>query len=163
MKPPRRPLWWVATAGSRLAFDLSLSPDRARSAVVNAGVARGAGVGRGWQRLGCSRAKRVAATHEGVVGIAGGSASPTMVATVPTMSVTLGRLDRLRAGPLLAMNAHACSMIAVCVPSTALSAVLRTETAIMGRRAQGAGRVRSARPPPVQRRCQDRQSSQGVR
>jgi hypothetical protein len=57
-----------------------------------------------------------------------------MVATVQTVSVALGGLDRLRAGPLLAMNAHACCVIAVSVPSTALSAVLCTETAIMGRK-----------------------------
>src|SRR5262250_3461756 len=43
------------------------------------------------------------------------------------------------------MGAHACSMIAVWVQPAALSAVFRTQTAIMERTAEGAGRIRSAR------------------
>src|SRR5215475_5595240 len=43
------------------------------------------------------------------------------------------------------MDAHACAMIAVWVQPAALSAVFRTQTAIMGGTAEGAGRIRSAR------------------
>ena len=42
-------------------------------------------------------------------------------------------------GPLLAMDVHVCSMIAVWVRPAALSAVLRTHTAIMERTADGRG------------------------
>src|SRR5215475_9003653 len=56
-----------------------------------------------------------------------------------------GLPEWLRSGPLLAMDAHACSMIAVWVQLAALSAVFRTQTAIMGGTAEGAGRIRSAR------------------
>jgi len=55
------------------------------------------------------------------------------------------------------MDAYACSMIAVWVQPAALSAVLCTQTAIMGRTPEGAGRIRSARRLAPSSDGQDRQ------
>src|SRR5215475_506948 len=73
-----------------------------------------------------------------------------------------GLPEWLRSGPLLAMDAHVCSMIAVWVQLAALSAVFRTQTAIMGRTARGRRPYSvGARLPPSSDGAKIAESSQG--